>query len=158
MEAFNVHKDKKEERPITNLLGNLTRSQQNEIEEMLHKSTFVIHHGHYVYAKVNSKPEKGKHLMVFDDDSEITVITKEENLRDLDLLERNKEDYALIRLTPSAPSSIGFLAAISDVLAKQKISIMSVSSYSKDYLLINVKHLENAKKALTTLGLKELKM
>jgi|GEM_PF-389641 hypothetical protein len=159
MEAFNTHKtEKKEEHHINNILGGLTRSPtQQTIEEIIRKSTFIIHQGAYVYAKAKNRPEKGKHFMVSEDESEITVVTKEENLRFVDVIERKKEAYSLIALNPSKSfSSVGFLAAVSNALAKEKINIFLLSAYSKDYVLVRVQDLDFAKNTLVKTGLKEV--
>ena len=159
MEAFNTHKtEKKEEHHINNILGGLTRSPTEQtIEEIIRKSTFIIHQGAYVYTKARIRPEKGKHFMVSEDESEITVVTKEENLRFVEVIERNKEAYALIALHPSKPFySVGFLAAVGNALAKQKMDILLLSTYSKDYVLVRVQDLDAAKSALIKIGLKEV--
>lgn len=160
MELFNTHKqEKKEVQPASNLFGGLTRSPTEQtIEDILKKSTFIVHQGAYVCAKARSRPERGRHFMVSEDESEITVVTKEENLKYLDLLERNKESYALIGLNPAAPFySVGFLAAVSGALAKQKHNLLIVSTYSKDYILLNVKQLESGVSTLESLGIRQLK-
>lgn len=159
MEAFNTHKaEKKEEHHTTNIFGGLTRSPTEQtIEEILRKSTFIIHQGAYVYAKAKSRPERGRHFMVSEDDSEITVVTKEENLRFVEIIERNKETYALIALNPSKPFySVGFLAAVANAIAKQKMNILLLSTYSKDYVLVRVQDLNAARDALLKIGLKEV--
>lgn len=159
MELFNTHKtEKKESQPATNLFGSLTRSPAEQtVEDMLRKSTFTIHQGAYVYAKARSRPEKGKHFMISEDDSEITVVTKEENLRFVDVIEKNKETYALFALNPSKSFySVGFLGAIAHAIAKQKMDILLLSAYSRDYVLVRVQDLDAAKNALLKIGLKEV--
>lgn len=75
--------------------------------------------------------------MVSKDKDEITVVTKSKNLQYLDLVERNKEDYTLIALNVSVPFySVGFLAAVSDAIAKAGMNILIISTYSKDYILV----------------------
>ena len=94
--------------------------------------------------------------MVSQDKDEITVVTSEENLKDLDLAERNKEDYKLIALNVSAPFySVGFLAAVSSAIAKKGMNILIVSTYSKDYILIKKQKLQDARQVLTSLGFQE---
>lgn len=158
LETFKTQKEKEHDHPTGGDFGGLTRSHdQSEIEKVIEKSTFVIHQGAYVYVKARKKPDTGKHFIVSDDEEEITVITKEENLRHVDVAERNKESYALIRLTPSNRIySMGFLAAISNLLAKAGLTTFLVSTFSKDYLLVSVKDLEKAKQIMLNLGMKEL--
>ncbi|HUB92760.1 MAG TPA: ACT domain-containing protein [Candidatus Saccharimonadales bacterium] len=158
MELFKQHKEEKAEKPASSLFGGLTRSPTEQtIEDIIRKSTFVIHQGAYVYAKAKSRPEKGRHFMISEDDSEITVVTKEENLRFVDVAERNKETYGLIALNPSKPFySVGFLAAVAHAIASQKMNILLLSTYSKDYVLVKAQDLHVAKEALLRIGLKEV--
>ena len=150
--------EKKDERQIGNLLGGLTRSPAEQtIEDIIRKSTFIIHQGSYVYARASAWPERGRHFMVSEDGSEITVVTKEENLRFVDVAERNKETYALIALNPSKRSySVGFLAAVAHAIAKQKMDILLLSTYSRDYVLVRTQDLNAARSALLGIGLKEV--
>jgi len=84
------------------------------------------------------------------------IITKEENLPELDLKERNKDFYRLIALNVSIPFySVGFLATVSQAIAEQGMNILVVSTYSKDYIMVKDDKLENAKSVLLGLGFKE---
>lgn len=150
--------EKKEDR-ITKAFGNVTRSQSEATtEEIIKKSTFVIHQGSYIYAKVGAAPRNPEqHFMVTTDSTETTIITKEENLRNLDVIEKNKDTYALVGLNPAITFySVGFISTVSAALAKAGINLMVVSTYSKDYFIVNVKHLDLARRILLELGLKEL--
>lgn len=112
--------------------------------------------GTFVYAKVKKVPQSGDHFMVSQDKDEITVVTLEENLDSLDIVERNKESYSLISLNVSVPFyAVGFLAAVSTAIAKGGMNILIVSTYSKDYILIKKEKLDNARQTLTDLGFKE---
>ncbi|EKD57717.1 MAG: hypothetical protein ACD_57C00172G0002 [uncultured bacterium] len=127
-----------------------------KLQEIIKNSTFQVQEGIYVYAKVAKKPECDKHFMVSQDKDEITVVTKEGNLEDLDLIERNKEDYKLIALNLSVPFyAVGFLAAVSSAIAKAGMNILIVSTFSKDYILVREGHTEKAIKILNDLGFNE---
>jgi hypothetical protein len=94
--------------------------------------------------------------MVSKDKDEITVVTKAENAGKLNLIEKNKEVYALIALHVSVPFySVGFLAAVSKAIADRGIDILIISTYSKDYVLVKKSELDNAKTALKESGLQE---
>ncbi len=126
------------------------------IEDIIRQSTFKVENGIFVYSKVNTLPKTGNHFLVSQDKDEITVVTLEENLGDLDLIERNKEDYKLIALNVSVPFyAVGFLATVSNAISKRGMNILIVSTYSKDYILIKKEKLEDARKALIDLGFKE---
>ena len=128
----------------------------DELRAVIQKSTLQVQNGIYVYAKVAKKPKENKHFMVSQDKDEITVVTREENLVDLDLIERNKENYKLIALDISVPFyAVGFLAAVSSAIANAGMNILIVSTYSKDYIMVREKHLNKAKEVLKKLGFKE---
>ncbi len=127
-----------------------------KLKEVIRASSFQVVTGDFVYAKVKTRPVD-KHFLVTEDESEITVVTKEEQLSELDLIERNKEIYTLVMLNVSVPFyAVGFLAAISSVIAEQGMNILIISTYSKDYILIKKESAEKAQWALHNLGLTPL--
>ena len=70
-------------------------------------------------------PEPGDHFMVSKDADDITVVTEEKNLKDLEIIERNKENYKLIALNVAAPFySVGFLATVTSAIAKEGMLLM----------------------------------
>ena len=126
-----------------------------KLQEIIKKSTFEVQDGVYIYVKVAKKPESENHFMVANDKDEITVVTREENLKDLDLIERNKENYKLIALNVSVPFyAVGFLSAVSSAIAKAGMNILIVSTYSKDYILVSEENFGKAIKTLKNLGFK----
>jgi len=125
----------------------------NEIKKIIKESTFKIEKGRFVYAKVFMAPNIENHFLVSKDADEITVITKEENLTELTIVERNKDFYRLIALNVSIPFySIGLLATVSQAIAKEQMNILIVSTYSKDYILVKDDKIEKAKSVLSKLG------
>jgi len=130
----------------------------SEIEKIIKESTFKIEEGRFVYAKVSKAPSIENHFMVSKDADEITVVTREENLSELNLKERNKDFYRLIALNVLIPFySIGFLATVSQAIAKEGMNILIVSTYSKDYILIKDDMIEKARLILLKLGFQESK-
>lgn len=131
----------------------------DELKKIIGQSSFKAEDGVYVYAKVASLSSINEHFMVTRDNDEITVVTKEENLGSLDLIERNKDNYKLIALNVSVPFySVGFLAAVSSAIAKEGMDILIISTYSKDYIMVKEDKLSNAIKVLFSLGFTEFKM
>lgn len=127
----------------------------DKLKEIIEQSNFEIKDGFYVYAKVALKPNTD-HFMVSQDTDEITVITTEDKLSQLDLTERNKDNYKLIALSVSIPFySVGFLATVSGAIAKAGLNILIVSTYSKDYIMVKEDKLGKAKEVLLSLGFKE---
>jgi hypothetical protein len=93
--------------------------------------------------------------MVSCDADEITVVTREDKIGDLDLIERNKESYALIALKVAVPFySVGFLSTVSNSIAREGMDILIVSTYSKDYIMMKDDCLESAVNILKELGFK----
>jgi hypothetical protein len=129
-----------------------------ELQDIISGSSFEVQSGIYVYGKVKTLPKNQNHFLVSRDTDEITVVTEKAHLPDLDLIERNKDDYSLIALLVSIPFySVGFLAAISAAMAEKGLNILIVSTYSKDYVLVRTDLLETAKEALHMVGLQEKK-
>lgn len=129
-----------------------------DITKIIKESTFEIQAGRYIYAKVVNFPAPENHFMVSKDVDEITVVTKEENLNKLNLIEKNKDFYTLISLNVSIPFySVGFLATVSSAIAKSGMNILIISTYSKDYILVREDCTEKAKNVLLELGFKEKK-
>lgn len=123
------------------------------IEEIIKQSSFTVHNGNFVYTKVNKAPLVDNHFLVSKDNDEITVVTTENHLKDLDLVEKNKDLYKLIELKVSVPFyAVGFLATVSSAIAKEGMNILIVSTYSKDYILVRTEHEQKAFDALLSLG------
>ena len=130
----------------------------SKIEKIIRESTFKVEKGRFAYAKVLKTPDAENHFMVSKDADEITVVTKEENLSKLTLVERNRDFYRLIALNVSIPFySVGFLATVSQAIAKEGVNILIVSTYSKDYILVKDDMIENARSVLSKLGFQESK-
>lgn len=124
----------------------------NALKEIIAKSKLHVEDGTYVVRKVKDKPA-ADHFLVTVDSFETTVITAVDRISELSLIERNKDDYALIRLDVAIPFySVGFLAAVTDTIAKQEMNILVVSTYSKDYILVLAEHKSRAVEALKAMG------
>lgn len=128
-----------------------------KLKEVLESTTFRILPGTYVYTKVKSVPT-GKHFFLSQDSDEISVVTSSDKVKELDLIERNIDDYVLIEMRVSLPFyAVGFWAAITAAIASRKANILAVSTYSKDYAIVRVEHKDVACEELLRLGMKELK-
>ncbi|HOX40929.1 MAG TPA: ACT domain-containing protein [bacterium] len=128
----------------------------SKLKDIITKSTFQIIPGVFVYTKVAEFPKSKGHFLITQDEDEITVVTKESKLDELSVLERNKDDYALIALNVSIPFyCVGFLAAVSRAVADSGANILIVSTYSKDYIMVQTEHKEVAREVLLDLGFKQ---
>lgn len=108
--------------------------------------------GIYYYAKIPRHASLKNHFMISDDGEEVTIVTK--NLPN-SIIERNKEEYSLIKLNVSVPFySVGFLATVSNAVADLGINILIISTYSKDYLLVRKQDEMKTKSALIKIGMR----
>lgn len=53
---------------------------QKRLQEIIKSSSFTVHDGVFIYAKVRTVPEPKDCFMVSIDEDEITAIVREENL------------------------------------------------------------------------------
>lgn len=128
------------------------------LEEIINKSTYNIEDGVFVYCKVSRIDDIEKHFMISKDKDEITVVTNQENLKTLHLIEKNKDFYKLIALNVSIPFySVGFLATVTKTIADIGANILVISTYSKDYILVRVEVIEQCERALIKLGFSKMK-
>lgn len=125
-----------------------------DLQNIIDQSTFTVQPGRYIYAKVRTAPSVEDHFFVSkDSEGELTVVTREERVDTLDLIEKNKEYYALIAINVSVPFySVGLLATISRAIAKMNMDILIVSTYSKDFIMVSSDEVEAARGALVELG------
>ena len=127
----------------------------NKILEMFSKSTYSILDKKYLYVKVSKEPSKTNYFMISKDDDEITVITEESNLSDLDVLEKNNNFWRLVSLNLAISFMAGTLATINSACAKEGLNNLIVSTYSKDYIIVKASQVNQIKKVLASLGFKE---
>lgn len=128
-----------------------------EINKIIKESSFKIEKDRFVYVKVLDILSIENHFMITKDRDEITVVTKESNLLELNIKERNKDYYKLIALNVSIPFySVGFLSTVSGAIAKGGMNILIISTYSKDYIMIKEDKIKDAKSVLLELGFKEI--
>ena len=129
---------------------------QDELKNTIEQCSFTVMPGIWIYSRVTSAP-KGKHFMVTQDEDEITVVTEKKREKELDVIERNNDEWSLISLNVSTPFySVGFLAEVSRAIAEAGLNILVISTYSKDYILIKRDSLRLAKQTLLKLGMNEL--
>ena len=127
----------------------------NQVLEMLGKSTYTISDKKYVYVTVAKEPMFSNHFMVSKDSDEITVVTEESNLVELDVLKRNENLWRLVSLNMSVPFTAGTLATINSACAKRNLNNLIISTYSKDYIIVKDSHVDQIKEVLESLGVKQ---
>jgi len=126
----------------------------SDLKKVIEASSFSVHEGNFIYIKAKTAPEIDKHFLVSKDEDEITVVTNEENIDGIDVIERNKDRYILIELKVSLPFyAVGFLSTVTTAIAKGGMNVLVVSTYSKDYILVRVEHREKSIEVLKGLSL-----
>ena len=123
-----------------------------DVKEAIPKSIATVMKDTYVYVKTDILEKPDIHFMVSKDKDEITVVTKKENLKELNVLEV-VGDYKLIEFKPAVPfQTVGFLAKIAETIANEGMNILIVSTFSKDYIMIKEKKKKKGISALKNVG------
>ena len=123
-----------------------------DIKEAIPKSIATVMKDTYVYVRTDVLEKPDIHFFVSKDKDEITVVTKKENIKNLNVLE-TVGDYKLIEFKPAVPfQTVGFLAKIAEVIANEGMNILIVSTFSKDYIMIKEEFCEKGINALKNVG------
>lgn len=128
----------------------------DQLTEIIKTSTFKVHEGSWIYAKVSGQPSLGDCFMLSKDEDEITAVFEVSNAGRFVIVEQNKDLRKLIEIKVSAPFyAVGFLAAITKAISSKGCNNLIVSTYSKDYVLVTESLFVQAKQALLELGFNE---
>ncbi len=115
-------------------------------------SQIIVKPGRYAYLKADSLVETKGHFLVSQDQDEITVVTKEENLGTVEHSDEVKW-FKLCEVKVSKPFLVkGFIAAITGAIANADLNVLVVSTFSKDYILVREETAPKAINALEVLG------
>ncbi|MFH0874866.1 MAG: ACT domain-containing protein [archaeon] len=105
-----------------------------------------------VFAVIKSKRFYPDAYANIRDKNELTVIIDQKKYDEKEVIEIEK-DWRLLTFDMVLPFElVGFMAAVSTVLADAKVSIFAVSGYSTDHILVKNKDLTKASKVLEKLG------
>lgn len=127
-----------------------------DLQSVITSSWFTVDEAVYVYASVSEVIFPEKHLLIVRDGTEITVATDVRHLPLPHCLHMNKEEWKLLNIRCSSPFyCVGFIATISDALARAGIDIVMVSSFSNDLILVMQKDLERTVEILVQLGFRK---
>lgn len=108
--------------------------------------------GVYAWAQVRSVPRGGDHLLIAQDEKEITVVTAPDHLASLDVIEVNRDRWRLIVFEPETPFyCVGFIAGLSAEFAKAGMDILVLSTYSRDLFFVKEEESERAAEILRAL-------
>ncbi len=122
------------------------------LENDIRNSPVIVHPGRYAYLKMSTFPEEKKVFMITRDDDEITVVAEEHELKHLGYQEDTKW-FKLIEIQTASPFMVpGFIATITSAIASKGLTVLVVSTYSKDYFLVHEERLDVACDALRSIG------
>ena len=106
------------------------------------------------FAVIKAKKPDNKADVMIKEPKEITLIQNQTKIDRKNVIKIEK-GYKWIKFDMVLPfTMVGFIAEISQALAKEKVPIFVLSGYSTDYLLVKEKYLEKTKNTLTKLGFK----
>jgi hypothetical protein len=94
--------------------------------------------------------------MITRDTYETTVVTKEEHLGDLEVLDLNADRWLLLAIDCASPFyCVGFIARISAVLSGAGMDILVVSTFSCDWVFVKEEDGPRAATLLRAEGFRE---
>ena len=126
------------------------------LKSIINSSSFLVHPGEYVYAKVSGQPKLEDAFMLSRDEDEVTAVFDKPNINKFEIIEQNKDLRKLIEIKISKPFyATGFIAAVTQAISSKGCNNLVVSTYSKDYVLLTLEHFEKGKAALIEIGFKE---
>lgn len=125
-------------------------------QRVIAQSDFYLQPGlfYVVHASKVNTPEL--HRLICRDEKEITVITTEAGLTDLDIIDRNKEQWCLFVINCASPFyCVGFLTAISTAMTNAGLDILLMSTFSRDLVFVAQQHSAQAAGLLQQLGFRQ---
>jgi hypothetical protein len=126
------------------------------LAKIISDSSFEIEEGLFSVAKIKRDIFPKNCFMVSIDKLETTAIFKSET--EIEQIIERKDNYTLIGIDVSLPFyAIGFIAEITKWLAIEEIPVLVVSTYSRDYILVNVVNREKSRNVLLNMGMSEKK-
>jgi len=125
--------------------------------EIAPETFFLISLTHEAWLKLLENPELSPRMsapfMIFRDKWEVTMLIDEIDFKTVRYAIRNAKTQGNFRLLSFDVElnfeTVGFLAQISNILAEANVSIVALSAFSRDHLLIKQ---EDLPKALRVLG------
>jgi hypothetical protein len=131
------------------------KTDSRTLPQILASTCFRLVPGQFYYLRLTTDAAipapRAKFLAIVRDGDETTVVTEEpDGFASSD----RYGPMCLIELVVDMPfETVGLLAAATQAIASQGISVLVISTYSKDYLLVKWPFAELATKALSIAGL-----
>lgn len=105
----------------------------------------------YAYLRAKTRPATA-HFLVAQDRDEVTVVTTESRVGEVPHASFQGW-FRLVEVRISKPfQAVGFLATVARAIADRGLNVLLVSTFSKDYVLVNDETAEAALDALRALG------
>ncbi len=132
------------------LVGARLRRATGRLRELVRGGRVLVRAGEHCVARLE-EPVEGAFAVVRDG-RELTVVARRDRLPD-----RPEGDvecgFRLLTFSMELPFNlVGFMAAVSDALAHEGVSLLVFSSYSTDHILVKEGDLQRAIRALERLG------
>ncbi len=123
------------------------------LKSVILTSPVIVHKGRYAYLKT-TETKLNNHFFISKDKDEITVVTEEKNLKKTTYQEIVKW-FKLFEIKVSSPFICpGFLTAVGKAISDKNLDILFVSTFSKDFFLINENDSDIAINAIRGIGFK----
>jgi hypothetical protein len=125
-------------------------------EDIIARSTFT-RRGVYRWVSASRVGDASRHAIVMRDDREITVVTREEDLVDLEVVSENPDRWELLAIDCANPFyCVGFVARIASALTSAGIDILFTSTFTRDLVFVKESELARGAAALESLGMREV--
>jgi hypothetical protein len=124
-------------------------------EAIIARSTFT-RRGVYRWVRASRVGDPQKHALVMRDDREITVVTRPEDLADLDVIAENPERWELLAIDCANPFyCVGFVARIASALSAAGLDILFTSTFTRDLVFVKEAEIGVAIGVFGELGMRE---
>jgi len=121
-------------------------------EQVIADSTFRFE-GTFRYVSARGVRNPERHLMIARDVREMTVVTTEDQLGDVDVIEMNADRWLLLAIDCANPFyCVGFIAKISAALSGAGLDILVISTFSCDWVFVKEDDGDRAAGVLRGLG------
>lgn len=106
------------------------------------------------FAVAKAKKPLPDAVVIIQDKNEITAVIDQEKLEaHKDDLQETDKDWKIITFDMLLPlDMVGWIAKVSEILAEEGISILILSAYSTDHVLVKTSDLEKAVNKLQSMG------
>lgn len=125
---------------------------RSRLHDDIKNSPVIIHPGRYAYLQSKTIPNSTNVFMITKDKDEVTVVVTETDIASITHDSETKW-YSLIEIQTASPFMVpGFIAAITTAIAELGLTVLVISTYSKDYFLVHDHELTKVISALREIG------